>query len=220
MLTIALVSPHPGCGKTTTLVNLAVGLRRRGWRVLLAASENNELVRQWVVPESYETSSIMQITLSVITMDLLVLGENRNLITETWQDDYDYLLIDAGDTVEALCQEAEKAELVIACVHVGDEDESIASLDGLLATARGLTPGIDLVAPCKADPGEWEKTNQHLTELTERFGEDRIADMIPFCEAIHDLPSLKRCVWDLPHEYNNRKQTFNSLVDKVLHMTR
>ena len=220
MLSIAIVSPGPGCGKTTTLVNLAVGLRRRGWRVLIAASENNELLRKWIVPESYETSSIMHITLSVVKFDLLGLGENQDLIIDTWQDDYDYLLIDAGDNVDNLCHEAEKAEQVIACVQVGDEGEGISLLNTLLATARGVTHGIDLVVPGKVDPGEWEKTSQHLEELAEEFGEERVADMIPFCEAIHDLPSLKICVWDLPREYSNRKQAFNSLVDKVLHMTR
>lgn len=220
MLTIALVSPNPGCGKTTTLVNLAVGLRRRGWRVLVAASEKNELLRQWIAPESYETSSIMQITPSVVTMHLVLLGEDSNLVTDAFQDDFDYLLIDAGDSVDGFCCEIEKAGMVISCVQVGEEDDSILLLDEKLAAVRGITPAIELVVPGKADPGEWEKTSLHLTELAERFGEEQVADMIPFCEAIHDLPKLRICVWDLPREYNNRKQVFNSLVDKVLHMTR
>jgi len=218
MLSVAVLSPGPGSGKTTVLVNLGIGLQRKGYRVLLATGESDCLIRPWLnqIGQKEISQRIIPETTS-LNVDLLIKPDNglfSTYLTEL-KDLYDYVLVDAGSNQAAVCIDTIAANIIIACVEAGIEDNKIFELDKQIRHISQGARSIDIVVPSKARAGEWENNVHHLMILAEYFGEDRLADFIPFCEAIHDLPREKKAVWDLPQNYSNRKQAFDRLVDKI-----
>lgn len=222
MLIMAVISPGLGSGKNAVLVNLGIGLQRKGYRVLLVTEKADCVIGPWlnpISPKEIGPGAIVETT--SLNVDLLKRpGDAPGSTYLTILNGlYDYLLVDAGSYQPDVCREIFTADIIIACIEAGIQDSRLFELEKQL---RGLSQGargIDLIIPSKARAGEWESNLEQITQLSEYFGEDRITDFIPFCEAIHDLPKEKKAVWDLPGHYSNRKQAFDRLVDKILEQT-
>lgn len=219
MLILAVLSPVPRSGKTTILVNLAVGLQRKQHRVLIASGQNDSVIRNWLNPmNQVEIAPGFAIEGSALGVDFFIKPDHDSYLTypDILKDSYDYILLDAGSDQNILGSEIMGSDIIIACVEAGASNNHILELENRLRELSNGSRGIELVVPAKARMGEWERNVEHLMALTEHFGADRIADFIPFCEAIHDLPRENKAVWDLPEHYGNRKQAFDRLVDNVL----
>ena len=72
---------------------------------------------------------------------------------------------------------------------------------------------VDLIISNKINTKEWEHNSQQLFALGDYFGYETLADPIPHCERIHDLPLTGWTVWDLQQE--NLKSAFTRLVATV-----
>ena len=72
---------------------------------------------------------------------------------------------------------------------------------------------MDLIISNKINTKEWEHNSQQLFALGDYFGYETLADPIPHCERIHDLPLTGWTVWDLQQE--NLKSAFTRLVATV-----
>jgi len=219
MLTLALLSPGPGSGKTTVLVNLGIGLQRKGYRILLATVGSDHIIHPWLGPIGQKAiGPRLIIETTSHNVDLFIMPDNNEYSSylNIAEDFYDYILVDASSDLATVCKETIAANIIMTCIEAGLEDNRIFELEIQLRQLSQGARGIDLIVPSKARAGEWEANALQLTVLAEYFGEDRIADFIPFCEAIHDLPGEKKSVWDLPQHYSNRKQAFDHLVNKVL----
>lgn len=222
MLTLAVLSPIPGSGKTVVLVNLAVGLQRKGYRVLLVADRTDMIIRPWLKPITKKNISPRAFAEKTsLGTDLFIKPDSSSYSSclSVFQDVYDYLLVDAGSDQTSVCADIIAADIILACVEAGAKDNQVFELDKQIRQLSQGARGIDIIVPSKARAGEWESNVGHLMELTDNFGEEKIADFIPFCEAIHDLPREKKAVWDLPGHYSNRKQAFDRLVNKVLNLS-
>jgi len=219
MLIIAILSSSPGCGRTTIMVNLGIGLQRKGFRVLIATGQTDIIIHSWLNPTAQEeVSTGATIEKTAHNVDLLLKPGAALLSTclNELKNHYDYLLMDAGFNQYNLGQEVLVSDIIMSCVEAGINDQRIFDIEKQLRHLSRDSRGIDIIVPTKARSGEWESNVEQLMTLTEFFGEERIADFIPFCEAIHDLPKEKKSVWDLPQHYSNRKQAFDRLVDRVL----
>lgn len=219
MLTIAVLSSSPGCGRTTIMINLGVGLQRKGYRVLLATGQNDTIIRPWLNPtgqKEFFPEAFIETT--PLNVDLMIKPGSAlsSAYLNDLKDHYDYLLIDPGACQSDLCPEVLVSDIIISCVEAGINDQHIYDIEKQLRNLSQDARGIDIIVPAKARVGEWAGNVEQLMTLVEYFGEDKVADFIPFCEAIHDLPKEKKSVWDLPQKYSNRKQAFDRLVDKVL----
>lgn len=219
MLTIAVLSSSPGCGKTTILINLGIGLQHKGFRVLLATGQADTIMLPWLNPIVHKVvgpGATLETT--SLNVDLLIKHDSppSTAYLIDLQNHYDYLLIDAGSYQAEVCPEVLSSDIIMVCIETGIKNNLIYDLERQLRHQSQGLRGIDIIVPSKARAGEWERNAEHLMTLIEYFGENKVADFIPFCEAIHDLPQEKKSVWDLPQQYSNRKQTFNHLVDTVL----
>ncbi|ABI68848.1 ParA family protein [Syntrophomonas wolfei] len=54
---IMIISNRPACGQTTVAVNLASGLSRKGYRVLIGDTGNNEKLRHWLGIDRQDTGT-------------------------------------------------------------------------------------------------------------------------------------------------------------------
>jgi len=222
MLIMAILSPGPGSGKNTIMINLGIGLQRKGYRVLLATDESDCVIRPWLNPISQieigpgRTAETTSLNLDLLTKPNDAMYSNY---LSMLKDLYDYVVVDAGSYQADVCQDIFTADTIIACIEAGVEDNRLYELEKQLRHLSQGARGIDIVVPSKARAGEWESNVGQLFKLTEYFGEDRVADFIPFCEALHDLPRERKAVWDLPQHYSNRKQAFDRLIDYVLQKT-
>lgn len=212
MKIITILSSTPGCGKTTMAVNLASGLARQSYTVLLIGLEDDSLLHQWTEIASTDflkpEKSCFDVDILFNQFGQLDLGEHPG---------YDYIIIDAGSPNKTWESVLRNTGLIIGCIEAGTGDVSLlANLDNYILDLTNQDKRIDLVVPYKARTAEWDNNFKQFSELAEYFGESRVADMIPFCEAIHDLPQEKKSVWDLPPQYSNRQRAFKQLLDRLL----
>ncbi|MGI6435757.1 MAG: hypothetical protein ACOX0F_10400 [Syntrophomonadaceae bacterium] len=212
MKPILLLSPHPGAGVATVSVNLAAGLIEAGNKVLLVSMGEDPRLKQWLEKAVDARGSL--------------LSRHPGLVWQQFPDEADfrlgdgeypdYLLIMAGsiDKIQAVIQET---PALILCIIDGVKHscEDIMALDQQLKRITSASRGIDLLVPNKVQPGEWEESSRLLLCLGEQWGWERVADPLPYCEAIHDLPLEGKTVWELPAQYSNRQAAFQSLVEQV-----
>ncbi|WP_157049017.1 ParA family protein [Syntrophomonas palmitatica] len=212
MKKIAFISPGPGTGKTTAMINIGAGLHLQGKRVLLSPHMDDALFDSWLFDSAsnYESTVYYHDKIGVSVM-----GDYR-LGIPNQEKDYDYHLTEFGNN-EVELAEISTFTIIVCCVKAGNinRDNLIVMEQNLRKLSVGQR-GIDLIIPGMAHAGEWENNSRQLFRLADMFGEDRIADFIPYCEAIHDLPLLKQHVWMLPDHYRNRKEAFKRLLDRIV----
>lgn len=202
------ISPRPGSGVNTVAVNLAVGLTRMKFSVCLVSS--NEKLSEWLTgPEG------SQRTLLARNPDLTwVYQTHANIDCPA-----DYLFYIPATPEEVAKALKNRRDALIFCImDLGDDLLSINNINQYVANMDEISRGIDLFIPNKVKPGEWEKSSAFLMELASQFGYERIADTLPYCEAIHDLAKERQSVWDLPDNYSNRKAAFQRLAENVLEL--
>jgi len=210
MQRIVFISPRPATGKTTVMINVGAGLCRQGKRVLLFPRANDGLCYEWLqIPRPAGHPPIFH---------------HDAIGVDIWQDPtpptndighYDYHLLELGNT-DINPEKVNAGGVFICCIDIGSaEVTSVKELDDRLHQWTGGQKNIDLIVPGMAKAGEWENNSRQLFSLVDVLGEERVADFIPYCEAIHDLPLLKQHVWMLPEHYRNRKDAFKRLLDRV-----
>lgn len=232
MRIISLISSRRGVGQTTVAINLAVGLVRKGYKVLFCNVNNNPGVYDWldvqIVPHEVQwqpyTDDLKQdIYPSFMGIDLLYPGSSPHV--ELFQDDavletidglpYDYFILNPGGDAEELLIAALLADNVIACTDLRNEKEldRLSLLQEQLEQISQGQKGLNLILPCKIVSSEWDHNTTILFSIAEYFGYDRIGDFLPSCERIRNLPDTQQHAWQL--QQNNIKQAFNRLVERV-----
>lgn len=209
MQIVILLSPQPETGKTTAMINVATGLIRQGRSVLLGNLKEDLIFRTWLELPSTGPG----IFSSHLGADILLAPGERPFHDGNW--DYLFLEMDP-DLLSRQPTFAIRTSRVWCCIKAGQEPPAnVIELDQAVRSQTGHEQGIDLIVPGLGQAGEWESNSRQLLALADYFGEEKIADLLPHCEAIHDLPQLKSTVWNLPDRYRNRKEAFHSLVKRL-----
>lgn len=226
MKKIAIVSSHPGAGQTTLVVNLAGGLAQKGYQVLIGAIGNHHKLYNYlgIEPEqdnSQDTqnspalTSLMGVDWLSVTPSLDESSEPNILLTMIMGNkNYDYLLLIPASKAEfrMLGNQFEHLLVCIDFCSVKKVDELIA-LEKYLLSSHGKSKAISLIIPNKMNSKEWAHNSQQLFTLADYFGTKRIADPIPACQRLHDLPQQGRTVWQLDQQ--NLQDAFRRLVEAV-----
>lgn len=226
--TISIVSTHPGSGQTTITINLASGLVRNGFRVLIGSLNCNDKLGRWLGIDSGQYNSMnfkKSITNGILTsqigIDWLIMNssiEDSSGTTIFLPDlkglDYDFLLLLPASKSDC-CRLDELSDYLIVCTDLSHSNEvdAIISLENDLYNPAKPGNSISMLVLNKINTKEWEHNSQQLFALADYFGYERIADPIPHCERIHDLPLDGRTVWELSQQ--NIKDAFMSLVETV-----
>ncbi|MEQ8201734.1 MAG: ParA family protein [Syntrophomonadaceae bacterium] len=226
MKVMTIINSHAGSGQTTVTVNLATGLLARGRRVLIVDVGGNEKLRAWlgvVAPLTgiSDSDSGDLITSTRLGVDLLSLGgcEAGQPTADTFTSfiegaAYEYVLV-LPASLESLKPLTGFPSKLAVCTDLEHPDE----LGQILALQQSLSGGIDdlrpidLIIPNKINTKEWDHNSQQLFALGDHFGYEVLADPIPHCERIHDLPLTGRTAWELQQE--NLKSAFARLVETV-----
>ncbi|HHW61540.1 MAG TPA: tyrosine-protein kinase family protein [Syntrophomonadaceae bacterium] len=229
---ISIISSRRGVGQTTVAINLAVGLLRKGYRVLFCNVNSNPGVYNWleVKIEPYEVQWQAEakdlqrdIYPSALGIDLLYPGisprvelfQNEAILNTIYELPYDYFIINPGGEAEELLIAALLADNVIACTDLRNENElhRLSVLQEQLNQISQGQKGLNLILPCKIVSSEWDHNTTILFSIAEYFGYEKIGDFLPSCERIHSLPDTKQHIWQL--QQSNIKQAFNRLVERV-----
>jgi hypothetical protein len=209
MKTFLFLSSRPQVGKTTVIINTGTALQRSGFRVLLINLKKDDIFRNWLnLPEPPPGHSMIGAT--HLGPDAVA---GTHLPSSDLGANYDYMLIEDDFIGAPLRTRSLKTDAVCCCFETGQEN-----LNDLTALAEELALhnlDVNLYIPCKTLPGEWEATSSLLMALAEHIGWEKIADPLPYCEAIHDLPLLHSSLWDLPSQYRNRQEAFSSLLHHI-----
>ncbi|HRY12835.1 MAG TPA: AAA family ATPase [Syntrophomonadaceae bacterium] len=225
MKVITIINGHPGSGQTTVTVNLATGLLAKGRRVLILDWGNNQKLIQWLGTVPLQTSQGCQapgppITSTRLGVDLLSFAcvEGGQTVADALVPfmegtDYEYILIHPA-SIEHAKQLIDLPYKLAVCTDLEHLDELglIRTLQQNLGVEDDARP-VDLIISNKINTKEWEHNSQQLFALGDYFGYETLADPIPHCERIHDLPLTGWTVWDLQQE--NLKSAFTRLVATV-----
>jgi cellulose biosynthesis protein BcsQ len=222
MKAITLVSTFPGCGQTTIAVNLAAALAEQGKQVLIVSLGDNEKLIRWLDINEGKGEGLDFVKSDMIYhsrrgADLLVLNSSDDISSGSVSSDlkhldYDFLfLLPASEKDCPFVNNLSDYVLVCTDLSHSDEVEAIISLSQLFSDSQKSS--LSLIVPNKINTKEWEHNSEQLFALADYFGYEKIADPIPFCERVHDLPLTGKTVWEINRE--NLKDAFNSLVEKV-----
>ena len=196
MKAVAVIAKHPGSGQTTVLVNLASGLVRKGYRVLIGELGKSEKLRNWL-EIGWEDDTILEgditdtsrikarILSSRLGIDLLPqvvepdVQETPLRLTCLEELDYDFLLLHpAGGEYYKFINTPAVSVIVCTDLSHDNELEELQTLEECLQSL-GKDNGIDLILPNKINTKEWEQNTQQLFTLADYFGYEQIADPIP-----------------------------------------
>lgn len=193
MKAVAVMAKHPGSGQTTVLVNLASGLVRQGYRVLIGELGANEKLRNWL-GTSQEQNQVADINIpandikpailsSRLGIDLLPLVAEPQItprhLTCLEELNYDFLLLHpSGDEYYKSLDMLTTTVIVCTDFSHDNELEEFQALEECLQ-GLGKGNGIDLILPNKINTQEWEQNTQQLFTLADYFGSEKIADPIP-----------------------------------------
>jgi len=191
-----IISNRPACGQTTVAVNLASGLSRKGYRVLIGDTGNNEKLRHWLGIDRQETGTKAakpleykaqaKIFSSRLGIDLLELRlKPEDYAAADYSPNleklaYDYLLLTPASSEDCQWLSA-MADALIVCndLAAAYELEELKTLEELWRASRINAVGIDLILPNKINTKEWEHNIEQLSILADYFGFEHIADPIP-----------------------------------------
>ncbi len=186
MKVISVISKHQGNGQTTVTVNLASGLARQGYQVLIADLGTGNKLCNWLTSQNPNRINIdNQVFTSPLGMDLFKIepGTSQKIeecLTDLEKYDYGYLLLQPASEEE--CRLANNiADVTITLTDLSHDNElkELQTLEYYLQNLPGKANGIDLILPNKINTKEWEHNSQRLFALAEYFGYERIADPIP-----------------------------------------
>ena len=196
MKVVVVIAKHPGSGQTTVLVNLASGLVRKGYRVLIGELGRSEKLRNWL-GIGWEHNTVMdgdipdtsrikaRILSSRLGIDLLPqvvepdVQETPLRLTCLEELDYDFLLLHpAGSEYYKFIDIPAVSVIVCTDLSHDNELEELQALEECLQSL-GKDNGIDLILPNKINTKEWEQNTQQLFTLADYFGYEKIADPIP-----------------------------------------
>ena len=209
MKELVLISPKPGAGVNTIAVNLAVGLARLNYRVLIDSM--CEQITRWLTASGSSQSALLDRNPGLIFNKQSKGPGNGSLNTQ--QADYLICLPRLKEEIVEIRQQ--RSCLIMGIIDRPEYLKELISLNQYLQSIQDKSKGIDIIVPNKIKPGDWDSI-RFVDNLAKVFGYNKIADSIPFCEAIHDLPDENKSVWDLPRQYSNRQAAFQSLVEKVV----
>lgn len=195
MKVVTVIAKHPGSGQTTVLVNLASGLVRQGYRVLIGELGKSIKLRNWLGIDweddtivdcgITDTSRITRILSSQLSIDLLPLVVEPNSqitpmhLTCLEELDYAFLLLHpAGSEYYNFADTPVATTIVCTDLSHDNELEELQTLEECLQSL-GKGNGIDLILPNKINTKEWEQNTQQLFTLADYFGYEKIADPIP-----------------------------------------
>lgn len=214
MVNIVLLAVRPGAGVNTIALNLGIGLSHYKNKVLLTSSYVS--LSDWLGCGGTRESSLLQRNPA---FSWRLLSDNNGSISQDIASGMDYCLY-VPPHKEWLAGFLNIFPALVLSVIDGSQAvlSDIKALNDYLKNLRPDGRGIDLVVPNKVKPGEWSENSQLIFDLAEYLGWDKIADPIPHCEALHDLPREHMSVWELPAQYKNRRAAFQSLVDRVLEL--
>jgi len=191
-----IISNRPACGQTTVAVNLASGLSRKGYRVLIGDTGNNEKLRHWLGIDRQDTGTKAakpyledkqaKIFSSRLGIDLLELRlKPEDYAAADYSPNleklaYDYLLLTPASSEDCQWLSA-MADALIVCndLAAAYELEELKTLEELWRASRINAVGIDLILPNKINTKEWEHNIEQLSILADYFGYEHIADPIP-----------------------------------------
>ena len=212
MKNILLISARPGAGVMTISVNLATGLARCGSQVLISSFPSNPTFTTWLQGSQNGANGLLEryANLKLVEWPEFLEGESD------LEKSYDYWLgICGGDLEKAARWKGKEVQVFCIFDAVENSSEEVITIERKLRQLSEELIGIDLLVPNKVHPGEWKKSSGLILDLSNQLGWEKVADPIPFCEAIHDLPKERKSVWELPDYYNNRKQAFQRLLERV-----
>lgn len=222
---ISVISAFPGSGQTTIAVNLAAALAREGNKVLLLNLGNGEKLSGWLDVNVEQAEGPGPVATDAVYhsrrgIDLFIHSPSDNVAGKAMflnlqQRGYDYVFLlpaSKGD-----CQLiAHIPGHVLVCTDLSHIDE-VQAVISLAKVIKDLgKDGLDLIVPNKINTKEWEHNSGQLFTLADYFGYEKIADPIPYCERVHDLPLTGQTIWEINRE--NLKGAFNSLVEKALEL--
>lgn len=213
MKNLLLMSLHPGAGVNTIAANLAIGLARLDYHVLLGSTQPYSTLADWLEGSQHTRPGLLLNYPRLIWAKQVAASEITTRTTEPY--DYSLYIIAKNEVViETWIDDASR----VVCVVNVEEDNTmgVIALDQEIRQQSGNVRGVDLVVLNKVLPGEWEKSSGMMLDLGQHLGWEKVADPIPFCEAIHDLPRQNQSVWELPSQYSNRKEAFQRLVETVV----
>lgn len=197
MKVVTVIAKHPGSGQTSVLVNLASGLVRKGYRVLIGELGKSEKLRSWL-GASQEHNQVVDIDIrttansiktailrSQLGIDLLPLlaepDKQKTLLGLTCLKElnYDFLLLHpAGSKYYNFADTPAASTIVCTDLSHDNELKELQALEECLQNL-GNGNGIDLILPNKINTKEWEQNTQQLFTLADYFGYEKIADPIP-----------------------------------------
>lgn len=231
MRKILIVAGHAGSGQTTVLVNLASGLALKDYQVLIIDSGNNQKLNHWLRLDSQPNhdanakwtsdrmaDSIRRSGIGIDCLNLAVGFENdsecRACVMTLAKLKYDYIFLHPT-TAEDCRLFLMVADMVLVCTDFSQTNnlEELHAMEQLLQISLGQTRNINLIIPNKINTKEWDYNSQQLFALVDYFGAARIADPIPYCERIHDLPGQGKTVWQLSQQ--NLQSALGRLVEMV-----
>ncbi|HPT70049.1 MAG TPA: ParA family protein [Syntrophomonas sp.] len=214
---ILLVSVRSGSGQSTTAVNLASGLARKGYRVLVAEKGKNSKLRTWLgidQDEHFLNETSLVMTIAQMGFDFWGM-ENTDIIPDQFSHSYDYIILLPASASDCITVQ-HLSDHTIVCSDLNRKDASaeVISFDRDYRIRQSNTGIIDLIVLNKVNTKEWHHNAENFSLLTDYFGCERIADPIPHCERIHDLPLDGRTVWELSQD--NLRDAFMRLTETVV----
>lgn len=218
--TILILAAHKGAGQTTIAVNLASALARRGKQVLIADQGGNAKLKDWLglslTADRHSPSAqpdAPAITASWTNIDYWDMA-GTELIPAQFLTYYQYIfLLPAQDSAcESMLPNCER---ILVCCSLEEKDaaQQVIALDQRLSRLTRQPQPINLVVLNKINTKEWHNNLESFSLLADYFGDEKIADPLPHCERIHDLPLQGRTVWELSQE--NLQDAFRRLTEMV-----
>ena len=208
MKKIVVVASHPGAGQTTLAVNLGSGLANKGHRILIAAGEENYKLYDYLGVSRQD-----DIQTSSLGVDIISFAQGIYMY-DVDPEEYEFVFLIPGNKKEwGLI--IDRYDHLLVCIDFTGETEikELITLEKEIQDLSAEQKRISLIVPNKMNSKEWEHNSQELFTLADYFGADKIADPIPACERVHDLPGLKKTVWQINRQ--NLQNAFDRLIEKV-----
>jgi len=194
---VAVIAKHPGSGQTMVPVNLASGLIRQGYRVLIGELGKSEKLRNWLgIGSEIDTivdgditnysrikTRILSSQLGIDLLPLVVEPDTHKTplsLTHLEESDYDFFLLHPAGSEYFKFTDTSVVS-VIVCTDLSHDNE-LGELQALEECLQNLGKGngINLILPNKINTKEWEQNTQQLFILADHFGYEKIADPIPY----------------------------------------